>query len=86
MNRNVLQLNPVQIDLTVETIKSNVMNPHLGIVSTIQTKEWLKTIDNLQQVCVILKYALSNNELNQTYKGGINTYTLLLLIVAVAKK
>lgn len=38
MNRNAFQLNPVQIDLTVETIKTNPMNPHLGIVSTIQIK------------------------------------------------
>lgn len=41
---------------------------------------------SLQSIAIILKNQLAVNMLNQAYYGGLNTYTLLVLIIAVIKK
>jgi DNA polymerase sigma len=52
----------VQIDLTVET--KEVGRKHLGVISTKQTKEWLKEMPTLQSIAIIMKYQLADKMLN----------------------
>jgi DNA polymerase sigma len=84
LNQSVPHCGLVQIDLTVET--TDPSRKHLGVVSTIQTKEWLSSIPTLQAIAIVLKDLLAAHLLNETYYGGINTFTLLVMLVAVIKK
>lgn len=55
---------------------------HLGIISTNQIAEWMNSIHCLRPMVILLKHKLSEKGLNETYFGGINTYSLMVMLVA----
>jgi DNA polymerase sigma len=39
----------------------------------------------LQSIAIVLKYQLAEKMLNETYYGGLNTFKLLTMLVAVIR-
>ena len=42
----------------------------------------MQEIPSLRYIVILLKNILSNKGLNETYYGGINTYTLMIMVVS----
>ena len=82
LNKIIKRGGKVCIDLTIETKNEDHSTSHLGIVSTLTINSWLDEIPTLRPVVLILKYLLAKKELNETYANGLNTYCLIVMIVA----
>lgn len=55
---------------------------HLGLASCRLLKNYVRDYPYLKEVAVLLKHFLAVNNLNQSYLGGISSYSAVLLIVA----
>jgi len=56
-----------------------------GIENSQNVKYLLKEYEVLEPLALVLKYFLSQKQLNETYTGGIGSYALVLMIVAFLK-
>lgn len=74
----------MHVDLTIET-KEAEKSQHLGLISTETMRKWIAEYPCLTQNTLLLKYQLAKQSLNETYTGGLNTYSLVVLIVAFYK-
>jgi len=59
-----------------------VAKTHLGIASCNLLKDYTSTYPCLREVGILLKEFLSIHDLNSSYRGGISSYSAILLIVA----
>jgi len=59
-----------------------VSKTHLGIASCNLLKEYVTTYPCLREVGILLKEFLAIHDLNSAYRGGISSYSAILLIVA----
>eukprot|EP00828_Plagiopyla_frontata_P042587 TRINITY_DN6393_c0_g1_i2.p2 TRINITY_DN6393_c0_g1~~TRINITY_DN6393_c0_g1_i2.p2 ORF type:complete len:137 (-),score=22.81 TRINITY_DN6393_c0_g1_i2:156-566(-) len=76
----------LNVDISMETLNENNQIPtSVGIQSTKLIQKWLDTYPHLQQLALILKSVLSKSNLNQTFYGGMSSYSLLILIIAFLK-
>lgn len=55
---------------------------HLGIISTQTINSWLKEIPSLHYIVIALKVLLQDRDLHKTYTGGLNTFSMIVLLVA----
>eukprot|EP01118_Nematostelium_gracile_P012726 TRINITY_DN4692_c0_g1_i4.p1 TRINITY_DN4692_c0_g1~~TRINITY_DN4692_c0_g1_i4.p1 ORF type:complete len:192 (+),score=12.21 TRINITY_DN4692_c0_g1_i4:23-577(+) len=62
-----------QIDLSF-----NIPN---GIENTVIIKQFLKEYPSLKNLVIVIKAFLQQRALNETYSGGMGSYTLVLLLV-----
>jgi hypothetical protein len=58
---------------------------HLGIASCHHVKEYVDSYPCLKEVGILLKQFLAIHDLNNSYLGGISSYSAMLLIVAYMK-
>mmetsp|Transcript_16647 Transcript_16647/g.22481 ORF Transcript_16647/g.22481 Transcript_16647/m.22481 type:complete len:150 (-) Transcript_16647:886-1335(-) len=59
-----------------------IAKTHLGIASCNLLKDYTNSYPCLREVGVLLKEFLSIHDLNSAYRGGISSYSAVLLIVA----
>ena len=77
LNRPTQNPGLIHVDLTIET------KNHLGIISTEAINGWLEEIPTLRTIVVLLKSHLSLHSLNENYNKGLNTYSLIIMLVAL---
>eukprot|EP01017_Pseudomicrothorax_dubius_P029099 TRINITY_DN3505_c0_g1_i4.p1 TRINITY_DN3505_c0_g1~~TRINITY_DN3505_c0_g1_i4.p1 ORF type:complete len:248 (-),score=14.89 TRINITY_DN3505_c0_g1_i4:83-826(-) len=65
-----------RLDITIQDARHN------GIKCVSVVHHFLSSYETLKPLLLVLKHLLSTISLNDTYKGGLNSYGLLLLIVA----
>ena len=75
LNRNIDNHGLVEVDITIETFN------HLGLISTEAINKWLEEIPTLRIIVVLLKCYLAKHSLNESYSCGLNTYSLMVMIV-----
>ena len=76
LNRCIDNHGLVHIDLTIETPN------HLGIISTQAIADWLDEIPTLRVILLLLKHYLARYSLNENYTCGLNTYSLIVMLIA----
>jgi DNA polymerase sigma len=54
----------------------------LGLISTEAINQWLQQVSSLHSIIIILKEFFAKRKLNCTYEGGLNTFSLIVLLVA----
>lgn len=57
-------------------------NCNNGIENSEIVKNLLNKYEILEPLALVLKYFLSQKQLNETYTGGIGSYALVLMIVS----
>lgn len=72
----------IEADITIETLNMQSKSNHLGIISTQTINEWLKEIPTLHFIVIALKVLFNNRGFNKTYQGGMNTFSMIVFIVA----
>jgi DNA polymerase sigma len=72
---------PLDADITVET-RSHDQCSHVGLISTATINSWLTDIPSLNTVVIVLKQYFLKKQLNVTYEGGLNSFSMIVLIVA----
>ena len=55
---------------------------HLGIQSTQTINGWLQEIPTLHHLVITLKCLLQSRLLHKTYEGGMNNFSLIVLLVS----
>ena len=73
---------PIQADITVETSTHNNISSHLGIRTTAAIGQWISSIKSLHSIVIIMKEFFTINRLNLTYEGGLNTISMIVMLVA----
>lgn len=73
---------PINADITIETKNKSEECSHLGLISTNAINRWLQEIASLHSIIIILKEFFARKKLNCTYEGGLNTFSMIVLMVA----
>jgi DNA polymerase sigma len=77
----------LKIDLTVENSNPiDYENAHLGYYSTDLMDQWLKYCPCLHTLTILIKSLLNVRNLNITYKGGLSSYCVIMMIIAYLKE
>ena len=76
---------PIQADITIETPSHDNQSSHLGILTTAAISSWLTSLRPLHPIVIILKEFFALNKLNLAYEGGLNTISMIVLLVAYIK-
>lgn len=71
----------VKIDVTVD-LKDSFSLPNTSAKTTNFTKEQIERYPVFFDCVLLIKFVLSCSGLNESYKGGLNSYGLCLLFVA----
>ena len=71
----------IEADITIETLNVQSQSNHLGIISTQAINEWLEEIPTLRCIILALKRLLQSRDLHKTYQGGLNTFSMTVLVV-----
>lgn len=72
----------INADITVETKNKSQECSHLGLISTNAINRWIGQISSLHSIIITLKEFFSRMRLNCTYEGGLNTFSMIVLLVA----
>ena len=56
---------------------------HVGMISTDMMHSWVNKFEGFTQITLILKSLLKKKLLNDSYKGGITSFCLAVMLVAV---
>eukprot|EP01017_Pseudomicrothorax_dubius_P031462 TRINITY_DN4021_c0_g2_i2.p1 TRINITY_DN4021_c0_g2~~TRINITY_DN4021_c0_g2_i2.p1 ORF type:complete len:509 (+),score=108.26 TRINITY_DN4021_c0_g2_i2:64-1590(+) len=74
----------VKIDLTMEILEAypSTMQAHYGLVSTEFSKKMLTLFRPLQELILLFKNYLITRGFNNTFKGGLSSYCVLILVTA----
>jgi DNA polymerase sigma len=73
---------PINADITIETKNKSEECSHLGLISTNTINRWIGEISSLHSIIIILKEFFGKKRLNCTYEGGLNTFSMIVLLVA----
>jgi len=76
----------VKVDLTLEGLGMLGYTVHMGYKSTEFAEKMLAKHKSLYIITMVLKEFLFNRQLLNTYQGGISSYCLIIMIVAVLEK
>ena len=74
----------ISVDVTLDMKGSE--NNQMGCDSTSFMKDRLAECDQLYRNVLIIKYLLQKKGLNKTYKGGLSSYSVLLLCASYLKE
>jgi len=75
----------IKIDLSIESLSSGG-GAHLGYRTTEYVQKKLEEYDSLYVVAMFLKEYLTNRGFLDNYQGGISSYCLVIMIVAVFRR
>jgi len=89
---DILRINAVHLYCQVPVIKVSYLNEipidisinglhHSGLSSTALTNTIQKSILPFAPICILFKEYLKNKDLNDSYRGGLSSYGLILLIL-----
>lgn len=76
----------IKVDLTLESLGMMGYTVHMGYRSTEFAEKMLAQYKSLYIVTIVLKEFLYNRKLLNTFQGGLSSYCLVLLIVALLQK
>ena len=54
----------------------------MGLISTEAINKWLSDIPCLHPIVILLKQMLRAKRYNVTYEGGLNTFSMIVLLVS----
>ena len=74
-------LSKIKLDITYSPIEDNLTNNNI-IRSIYFINQCSNSHKYLKGVFILLKFLFNKNKLNDSYKGGINSYCLIILIIA----
>lgn len=75
----------LKVDVTIEQSELYNYQNSLGYFSTDLMDQWLQYFHALHPLTILLKCFLHVRKLNNTYKGGIGSYCLLIMMIAYLK-
>ena len=67
---------PIKIDITV------MSENHTGLTCVDLVKDYMSEIQILEPITLVLKHTLKEWGFNDSYKGGLSSYALFLMIVS----
>jgi len=73
---------PIQADITIETSLNENQSSHLGILTTSAISQWLNHLRPLHTIVILMKEFFTINQLNLAYEGGLNTISMIVMLVA----
>jgi len=76
----------IKVDLTLESLGMMGYTVHMGYRSTEFAEKMLAQYKSLYIVTIVLKEFLYNHKLLNTFHGGLSSYCLVLMIVALLQK
>jgi len=75
----------LNIDITLDEPKKEGDHEHLGIQCCKYIKQKLEEYPNLKILALIFKKFLSLKNLNKPFSGGLSSYSLIQMILAILK-
>ena len=75
----------IEVDITIDTSPFQGECRHLGIEATQSMNKWMSDIPNLYSMSILLKYLFKKKDFNATYKGGIGSFCVMVMILAYLK-
>lgn len=77
----------IKLDISIDLMNYNFFqkNNHLGMMSTTFVNQQQSLYPQVNTLAIIIKHFLKSNGLNKSYTGGMSTYTLVNIIVALIK-
>ena len=75
----------LNIDITLDEPKKDGEQEHLGLQCCKYIKQKIEEYPNLKILALIFKKFLSLKNLNKPFSGGLSSYSLIQMILAVLK-
>lgn len=58
------------------------INQPNGLRSSKITRSYLERFPGAKELCLVLKFYLEQNSINEVYNGGLGSYSLLIMVVS----